>query len=252
MSELSLMLAALFLPVFPLSMVFNKLFNATHNILLRSVLLLAWPHLGLLLIKTSGVTVPTWMLVVAVATSLLYSIRLLALRDVGQWISFLATSVWALLWLTLHATDNLQHIHLQTFAATAPLLLLALLCDGLEKRFGAAYTGIYGGLAQSIPRFAGVFVVVVLAAVATPLFPEFFVMLKMIIQTSALLPGVAATLLGIWLLWSWAAARLLQGLIVGPAATGDVADLHMLTTWAYVLALIIMMLGSVYLSGDLL
>ena len=68
--------------------------------------------------------------------------------------------------------------HLYALGFSAPLVLLALLSAGLEKRFGAAYTDLYGGLAQSIPRFSGVLVVVILAAIATPLFPGFFILLN--------------------------------------------------------------------------
>ena len=74
----------------------------------------------------------------------------------------------------------------------------------LERQFGAAYIGLYGGLAQRMPRFSGVLVISVLAASATPLFPTFFAMLYTVIVSQPL-PAVGLTV--VWLIWSWAAAR---------------------------------------------
>jgi len=254
MPDIFLILAGLFLPLFPLSMVFNALFNRVQHVVFRCILLITWPHIGLAIIHSTETTVPTWIIAWALATSLFYALRMLALRGVGQWNSFLATSMWAMLWLTTTDMNQIMH-HLYVVGVTVPLFLLALLCAGLEKRFGAAYTDLYGGLAQAIPRFAGVLVVVILAAIATPLFPGFFIMLKLILETSVAMPIATFTLLGIWLLWSWAGVRLLQGLIVGPASQGteaELVDLNLFSCWSYVIVLIALMLSGVYLAGGLL
>lgn len=251
MSDIYFLLAGLFLPLFPLSMVFNALFNRLRQVVPRCILLIAWPHIGLAIIHTTDTNIPTWVIVWALVTSLLYALRMLALRDVGQWNSFLATSMWAMLWLT--ATDMNQSMqHIYALGITAPLVLLALLSAGLEKRFGAAYTDLYGGLALSMPRFSGVLVVVILAAIATPLFPSFFIMLKLILDTSVVMPIATFALLAVWLLWSWAGVRLLQGLIVGPASQGEADDFNLISCWSYVIVLIALMLSGVYLSGLLL
>ena len=253
MPDITLLLAGLFLPLFPLSMVFNAVFDRIQHVALRFLLLIGWPHIGLVIIHTSDVSVPTWLFGWALATSLLYAFRMLALRGVGQWTSFLATSMWAILWLTTTGIEqNMQHFY--AVGITIPLLLLALLSAGLEKRFGAAYTDLYGGLAQSIPRFSGVLVVVILAAVATPLFPGFFIMLKLILNMSAVMPVAMFVLLATWLLWSWAGVRLLQGLIVGqadPCKEGSISDLNLLTCWSYVIVLIVLVISGLYLSGGL-
>ena len=47
MPELYFLLAGLFLPLFPLSMVFNALFNRLQHVALRGILLIGWPHIGL-------------------------------------------------------------------------------------------------------------------------------------------------------------------------------------------------------------
>lgn len=251
MPDFFLLLVGLFLPLFPLSMVFNALFNRVQHVALRCVLLTGWPHIGIAIIHSIDSNVPTWLITWALVTSFLYALRMLALRGVGQWNSFLATSMWALLWLTTTEMSQGMH-HLYAVGITAPLVLLALLSAGLEKRFGAAYTDLYGGLAQSMPRFSGVLVVVILAAIATPLFPSFFVMLKLILDTSVAMPVATFALLGIWLLWSWAGVRLLQGLIIGPGSHAEVADFNLMSSWSYAFVLIALMLSGIYLSGGLL
>ena len=128
---------------------------------------------------------------------------------------------------------------------------MALLGAELERRFGAAYLGLYNGLAHSIPRFSGILVLVVLAIIATPLFPTFFAMLSLIIKTMPGAPLLATGVGIVWLLWSWAGARLLQGLIVGPQHNA-VADLSLANMWLYIVVLAGLVIAGVYCLGALL
>ena len=244
--------AALFLPLFPFSMLFNVLYARLRNPVMRGILLLSWPQMGLAIIFAfdlidfdSGMN---WLLAWALATSLMYAFRALALRELGLWTSFVATSSWALLWILLANDPDSLQLRILSFGISAPLVLMALLGAGLEQRFGAAYLGLYGGLAQSIPRFTGVLVVVVLAIVATPVFPTFFAMLSMIINTTPVMPVIAMGVGIVWLLWSWAGARLLQGLIVGPQQL-TVTDLSDTKLWLYIASLIGLLFIGVYWTG---
>jgi NADH:ubiquinone oxidoreductase subunit 4 (subunit M) len=248
MSYLAMLLAGIFLPLFPFSMLFNLLYARVRHPLLRGILLLAWPQIGVLIVFTFGLSVPVSLLVWALLTSLLYALRALALRELGLWTSFVGTSAWALLWILMANGDSLMQLRLYSLGISVPLLLMALLSTGLERRFGAAYLGLYGGLAQSIPRFTGVLVVVVLAIVATPVFPTFFAMLAMIIKTTALTPLIALGVGLVWLLWSWAGAKLLQGLISGPQQSG-VADLSLANMWLSILVLAALVFTGVYWLG---
>jgi len=243
------LIAGFFLPLFPFSMVFNALFARVRNITLRSVLILVWPQLGLTLIYAIEASIPSWFMGWAVLTALLYGWRALALRELGQWTSFLASSAWALLWIPAAEAAELTQLQFYALGFSIPLVLLILLGAGLVTRFGAAYAGLHGGLAQTLPRFSGVLVVVVLAVIATPLFPAFFTMLVTIIKTVPSAPLVAMAVALVWLLWSWSGARLLQGFIVGPALENEVADLSSAATWTYVLVLAALILGSIYLTG---
>ncbi len=251
MSEVLLLLVGLFLPLFPLSMVFNEVFQRIRVASLRVVLLLIWPQIGVVIAHTAGVEIPSWLIFWALATAALYGFRALALREVGLWTSFIATSAWTILWLTVDSRADLAQLAVYALALSAPLALLALLSGELEKRFGAAYTGLYGGLALSLPRLSGVLVVVILAIVATPLFPGFVVMMAAIIESSSQSFIAAVTVAMIWLLWSWAGARLLQGIIVGPAQEEATADISVNSTWVYAAVLILLVVSGIYSIGSL-
>lgn len=242
------LLVGLFLPLFPLSMVFNAVYSKVRNPVLRGILLLAWPQPGLIGISYFGLTTPDWIIVWAILTSLLYAFRAVALRELGLWTSFIATSSWALIWILSGNNFDSSLLPSLSLAISAPLALMAFLGAGLERRFGAAYFGLYGGLAQSIPRFTGVLVMVVLATVATPVFPTFFVMLSMIFKTVLTAPFIAVGVGLVWLLWSWAGARLLQGLIVGPQKT-SVVDLNHPTLLLYIAALTVLLFTGMYSMG---
>jgi NADH:ubiquinone oxidoreductase subunit 4 (subunit M) len=245
-------LAGFFLPLFPLSMGFNALLVRVRNGPLRAVLLLVWPQLGLSLVFAASNEVPDWVLVVALFTAALYAFRAIALREMGQWIGFLATSAWALLWPVLMTGAEASLIRLYALGFSVPLALLALLGARLELHFGAAYTGLYGGLAETLPRFSGVLVFVVLAVIAVPVFPGFFALFNTVVLTTAAAPSVALSLVVIWLLWSWAGVRLLQGLIVGPANGIEAPDLSATALWTYALAIVVLLIGGLYVAGDML
>lgn len=250
MSISAYLAAAIFLPLFPLSMLFNLLYERVHSVIVRSLILLAWPQIGLTVIFAFELTSTSWILAWALLTSLLYALRALALREVGLWTSFIGTSSWALLWLLSGNGAELFELRVLSLGISVPLVLMALLGAGLEQRFGAAYLGLYGGLAESIPRFSGVLVAVVLAIVATPVFPAFFAMLTMIIHTTPVSPGIAMGVGLVWILWSWAGARLLQGLIVGPKR-GTVSDLSPATLWLFIAVLVGITFTGVYWTGSI-
>ena len=247
MTYIHYILAGLFLPLFPFSMVLNMLYVRLRSPLLRSLLLLIWPQIGLIIVFSYDLSVPFWVLAWALATSFLYALRIVALRELGLWTSFVATSSWALLWVLQGNAIAQQQLQLYALGICVPLIMMNLLCTGLERRFGAAYMGLYGGLAQALPRYSSILVLVVLAIVATPLFPMFFAMLSMILKAIPTTPAVAVVVGAVWLLWSWAGSRLLQGLIVGPVRM-TAPDLSYASLWMYIISLGGLLVGGVYWS----
>jgi hypothetical protein len=252
LETLIILLAGIFLPLFPMSMVFNAILDRITHSWLRLLLLSAWPLIGLFIVLDRNLVLPDWLLALALSTSALYALRLLTLREVNQWSGFLATSMWSLLWLPMMQHTSPELMYGYAVSMSAPLALLVLLSAGLEQRFGAAYMDLYGGLARTIPRFAGVLVTVVAAAIATPLFPTFFIMLEMVVKIISTTPLAATVLLLIWLFWSWAGARLIQGLIVGRASTDKITDMQVTTTGLYSMVLLALVVGGIYLSGVIL
>ena len=244
------LLIGLFLPLFPLSMVFNLLFARVASLPVRAALLLTWPLAGLALLHSTGNDVPEPVLIWALATSALYALRLLAIRDLGTWTGFLATSVWALLWIPAREGFELKDIALDALGFSAPLVLLVLIMALFNRRFGGAYAGVRDGMATSLPRLSVALIICLLAAVATPPFPGFFTLLSVLIQAS---PVNMGGMLVIWLLWSWAAARMIQGFVVGtPAQECNVQDISLPLSWGLALMFMALLLAGVLLTGDLL
>jgi hypothetical protein len=244
------LLIGLFLPLFPLSMVFNLLFARAASPPVRAALLLAWPLAGLALLQSPGADVPEPVLIWALATSALYAVRLLAIRDLGTWTGFLATSVWALLWIPAREGFELKDIALDALGFSAPLALLVLFMALLNRRFGGAYAGVRDGMATSLPRLSVALIICLLAAVATPPFPGFFTLLSALIQAS---PVNMVGMLVVWLLWSWAAARMIQGFVVGtPAQECNVQDIGLPLIWGLAMLFMTLLLAGVLLAGDLL
>ena len=237
MMDPKLLAAALFLPLFPLSMLFSILFEGLRHVVLRAVVLLAWPQIGVWLFQGATEPVPSWMTMLALFTSLLYGFRALVLRELVHWISFLAVSSWTLLWVASGSIANDQSMSLLALGCSAPLVILTVLGLHLQKRFGASYSGLYNGLGHTMPRFSGVLVFTILAVVATPVFPGFVVMM------AAFLEATHITLIGtillclVWMIWAWAGARLIQGFVIGESKGNEVDDLPVATVWVYVVLL---------------
>ena len=252
---MEVLLIALLLPLFPLSMVVTTLFDRLTSAWARVALLLLWPQAGLWALAQTDPVLPGWLLAWALASALLYALRAVALREAGLWIAFMATSSWALLWLpALTAADAapMDLLHWQALGLSAPPALLAMLNAAIASRFGAAYVGVSPPLAQCAPRLAGVLTVTLLAAVATPLFPGFFILFALVADTAVAAPWAAAVVALVWLLWSWSGARLMQGLVIGPVGATPVNDLNVVSTWIYGIMLVALGAAGIVLAGALL
>ncbi|WP_455365390.1 hypothetical protein [Kaarinaea lacus] len=246
------MAAALFLPLFPLGMVFNALFQKVKNAWLRVVVMLVWPLTGVWILQSASVAIPDWVIYWALFSALLYGFRAVVVKEFGVWIGFLATSTWALGWIALAFGVKLDELLLHVLAFSLPLSLLILLVNELEKRYESAYVSVIGGLAQAQPRLSGLLVIALLAAIGSPLFPAFFSMLDTVAHAITVLPAVALGLVVVWLLWSWSGISLLQELLVGPPQQSQHADVSRGVTIIFGVSLLILVIGGVYLSRILL
>lgn len=244
-----LLTTALFLPLFPFSMALNWLLARLANPIARSMFLLLWPQIGIMMLSLTSQRISNGMVVWALLSSAFYALRLLTVRDLGLWAGFLASSALALVWgLAVHG--SVLEMRIFVFAFSLPPALLALLTWPLAERFGAAFAGVYGGLAGSLPRLSGVLVFAVLAAIATPPSPGFFVMLDLLNKLDwPIAPGV----LMIWLLWGWAATKLLQGFISGADGAGQVTgDIGRTAAALYMGLISAFVVTGLFLTGGLL
>lgn len=217
MDALRLFGALWFLPLFPFSGLFIQLVGRRPlPAWLRASLFLAWPLIGVLFL---GPEVPDWIRAWALASALLYALRLLSTRDLRLWLAYLAASAYALLWLPDFGHSPGWPTALSLGVAPALLALFAL---ALEKRFGAAYAGVSGGLQLRQPQLARLFTLLILAAVATPVFPAFFALTGMALHSA---PAWSSGMLVTWVLWSWSAFVLLQRFMLAPSQHPSSPDL---------------------------
>ena len=251
MTGLSWIVAAVFLPLFPLGMVFNVVFQRLRFAWQRALLLLLWPLPGVWILHAAPADVSNGILLWALFSALLYGFRAVVVRELGVWIGFLATSAWSLSWITLAVGVKPNLLILYVLAFGLPLALLTCLVAELEQRYESAFAGIVSGVAQAQPRLAGVLALTMLAVIGSPLFPAFFSMLSNVTRAVEIVPVAAIGVTGVWLLWSWSGVSLLQNMLVGPAQrSGD--DLGRGITITYAAALLILIAGGLYLSGVLL
>jgi hypothetical protein len=222
-------LAALFLPLYPFSMLSTALLqsgsteglrrSALHAPRTKALLILGAPLLGAALLTLAlsrseggGALLPVFALWGGL-TSLLYAFRMLSAKDAHIWVSQLYVSALALIWVgAAHGVSPL----LPALGLAASLLPLLFLLQTLMHRFGIARSGLYPGLGKRMPLFALLFTVAVLMAAAVPVSPSFFAVAELAFG------GVAAnellTLIPIslsWLLWTWAGINLLTGIVFG-------------------------------------
>src|SRR5512143_936867 len=106
-----LLIASLFLPLFPLSVVLNGALAKLNHPAARGALLLVWPQLGVALLQLAPHAAPPAFVPWALLTSGLYALRLLTVRDMGRWAGFLATSGLALTWALAAAGADITDLH---------------------------------------------------------------------------------------------------------------------------------------------
>ena len=252
MTSMSLLLAGFFLPLFPMSIVFNYVFQRASSAWLRVFIILVWPLPGLWLIENSATELVDTYVYWAMFTAVLYGFRTVVVKELSVWTGFIATSAWSLLWVAEYLGATVNDLVMHAFAYSVPLVLLALIVARLERQYESAYVGVVTGLAQEQPRMAGIVVVVILAVIGSPVFPSFFSLLSNINNVVMLLPSVAVAIALVWLLWSWSGVRLLQELIVGDPAVFRHDDIGFGPTILFGLSLILLVGGGLYMVEVLL
>jgi NADH:ubiquinone oxidoreductase subunit 4 (subunit M) len=246
---LTILIAALFLPLFPFSMALNAALAQLRHPLARFAVLLAWPQIGVLLLHQVQGAIPQWFVAWALFSAAFYALRLLTCRDLGRYAGYLASSSLALTWGLAASGADTTAMALFAVWLSLPAALILLLADVMARRFGAAYAGLCPGLGNVFPRLSVLLVVTILAAIATPPFPGFFALLGLLSQ----LHGISlVVVLTVWLVWGWAATRLLQSFIAGECRYEGIDDLPQRSTVIWSGLLITLIGAGLYLNGGIL
>lgn len=252
MTSMGLLLAGFFLPLFPMSIVFNYVFQRASSAWLRVFIILVWPLPGLWLIENSTTELVDIYVYWALFTAVLYGFRTVVVKELSVWTGFIATSAWSLLWVAEYIGATVNDLVMHAYAYSVPLVLLALIVARLERQYESAYVGVVTGLAQEQPRMTGIVVVVILAVIGSPVFPSFFSLLSNINNVVLSLPSVAMAIALVWLLWSWSGVRLLQELVVGDPAVFRHDDISFGQTMLFGLSFILLVTGGFYMAEVLL
>lgn len=244
------LVATLFLPLFPMSMLFNSLYQRLPHPLLQLLLVLVWPVVGLWLVKDSVTEIPHWLVGWSVASALLYGFRQIVVKDIRVWTGFMATSCWSLLWPAIILGIDARTLLVISLAFSLPIGLFTILTAEIVTRYQTAFAGVVKGVAANQPRLAGLLVICLLALIASPPFPAFFAMLHLTVETVSN-QVVVLGLMACWLFWSWSGIRLLQSLLVGQGSKVPADDLSFVRLLIYSLMVVILLIAGFLVSGGL-
>jgi hypothetical protein len=246
------LLIAFFLPLFPFSIAYNALFVRIRDYRVAMLIMIVWPASGIYMALKLGGNPPEWVAYWAAFTAVLYAFRSLVMRDLRIWTAYMATSVWALLWLVFPQQSGSLTPWLITLMLALPMALMPLVTGWITHCFGGAYAGSVNGLAMNVPRISLLLVFAVMAVIATPIFPGFFVLLGMVNKLLPAIPFVALGILLVWMLWTWSGVRILQGFLVGPRRDQQETDINLSMLSVIVMPLLVYIIAGLLLSGELL
>lgn len=155
--------------------------------------------------------------VLAVFGALYGSFKALAQSRIPQLLAYAGLAFYSVLWWRFAVTGELPPASSRYGVAVALVtagLLLAF--QRLRRRYGELILERMHGLARPMPRFAGLFALLVMAAVGLPPFGLFFSHSEMLLQPTAAISSALAVILLTWFLASWYLFRMMQRLLFGP------------------------------------
>lgn len=221
-------LTAIFVPLFPLSWISNRLLAILPAGSAQGFAVLVLPQLGIELLHRIPpvlfypALVRHGIMVMATVSALLYAVRALSARELGVWTRLVLCSGLATVWLGWSVGAPVAVLRLMALGWGLPAAVALYLTGILVRRAGGAYVGLHGGLVAVMPRMTASLVLAVLALTVTPVFPAFFMLWKGF-------GSVPVAWVPFWLplifLWGWAAGRLFQDLLFGDYRGEPVADI---------------------------
>lgn len=245
-----LAVAAVLLPVFPASLVFNALLDWTPTWWGRAAVVVVLPQAGAAVVGSAPsarlplVHSQVWIALV-IFSAVLYAFRAISVREVSIWARLMATSGLSLVWTLDFPRRGGHSMAVAALAWSVPAALVLIFAGLLSKRSGGAYLGLQGGLATVAPRMSAILTLSALALVATPVFPSFFALL----QVFDLLPLYWLwPLLVVLLVWGWSIGSFLQQLLFGAYRGERIPDLGSFSTSSGAVVLSLLALSAVIWS----
>lgn len=251
MDWLTLALAANFLPIFPFSLIFNRMISLAPGYWVQAAALIVLPQLGIRLMdllpqSRLPLAHSSFWTGLVMFTAVSYAFRAISVQDVAVWARLMATSGLTLGWILRMPHTAPHAMSTLVLAWSVPAALLTIFAGLLAARAGGAYLGLQGGLATVLPRLSGLMALSALAVGATPVFPSFFAL----IHAFRVLPlAWFWPLLLLILIWGWSVGSFLQELLFGTYRGERMPDLGAVGTGLGAAALVFFALSGPLWSG---
>lgn len=147
--------------------------------------------------------------------------KALAQTQLPQLMAYAGLAFYSILWWRLAAAGRPPAAALPYTLSTALLTAAILLAwQRLRRRYGDFTLERMHGLARPMPRFAGVFALLVMACAGLPPFSLFFNQIGLLLEPSIKLSMGMGVILLTWFLSSWYLFRMMQRLLFGPQRPG--------------------------------
>jgi NADH-quinone oxidoreductase subunit M len=223
-----LIVCAILLPLFPLQVAYVGALNHLPGTA-PALLAVALPALGWQgLVSVTPMLPPALtevMVVVAVAGALYQAVRVWVQFHLIRMIASLTTILLSVVWWHVGTTGQpLPEAGWYGMAVTVAGSGLLLAAQQLEARYGFLDLVTLRGLARTMPRYAALTGLLLMAAMGLPFFAVFSSFVGMMARTPVAMPRSTALVLLIWLVASLLFMRLFHRLLFGQPRTDVVYD----------------------------
>ncbi len=192
------------LPVLPFSLLTNYLYLSCEKC--RDLFVPFLVLLSVFLISLGTPEAGGLLKFLALITSVVYTLRLIALSELSDWLLYYYVAVMSLAWL------NTEKMLFFVIAFAFPLIAINFLLLHLKSLFGTTHVRAIRGLAEVMPTFSLLTFVSLISALAIAPAYSFFVLYRVF---ESLNPLLAVLLLFEWVVWSWAGFKLFSGVLFG-------------------------------------
>ncbi len=211
-----IMASALFLPLFPLHLLYITALTRTPRTLTIALAILL-PVAGLFMVPEIPLALRPAVGTLAAIGALWGAVKALAQIDVARLLAFGGFSLYSVLWWHLSQVGKVDSLAL-SYAAGVTLAIggLTLAWSMIRARFGDLDLHHIGGLFSPMPRFALCTALLVMAAAGLPPFGLFFSYLKILLNPSTTMSLGLVAIIATWFAASWYLFKLMQRLLFGP------------------------------------